>query len=93
MTPLKHAGFHILVIAHLVSSYQTNGRSHHTDGIGVIAGSAFAYEADAVLLLERTGTRRTLTPVVKPPRSPHLKLDHRYAASLATLYPDSACST
>ena len=54
----------------------------------MLADEQIAYEADAILLVEREGDERTITPIIKPPRPAHLKMNKRYAATLATLYPD-----
>ena len=40
------------------------------------------------MLVEREGDERTITPIIKPPRPAHLKMNKRYPATLATLYPD-----
>jgi len=90
LTELKHAGFHVLVIGHLAKKYQTNGRSLSDGGLRVLADENITYEADAVLLVERNGTRRSITPIIKPPRQRHLQINQAYPATLATLYPDQA---
>jgi adenosyl cobinamide kinase/adenosyl cobinamide phosphate guanylyltransferase len=88
LTELKQAGFHVLVIGHLAKKYQTNGSALSDVGLRVLADENITYEADAVLLVERTGARRTVTPIIKPPRQRHLQLNQEYPAALATLYPD-----
>jgi hypothetical protein len=90
LTELKHAGFHVVVIGHLAKKYQTNGSSLVDAGLRVQADGNIEYEADAVLLVERNGSRRTMTPIMKPPRQHHLQLNQEYPATLATLYPDLA---
>lgn len=87
LTELKHAGFHIIVIGHLAKKYQTNGSAISDVGLRVLADENSSYEADAVLLVERNGAKRTVTPILKPPRLPHLQLGQSYPATLATLYP------
>ncbi|NJN17021.1 MAG: hypothetical protein HC822_12495 [Oscillochloris sp.] len=59
----------------------------------MLADEQIAYEADAILLVEREGDERTITPIIKPPRPAHLKLERNYPAVLATLYPDLAAPT
>lgn len=90
LTELKHAGFHVLVIGHLAKKYQTNGSALSDVGLRVLADENISYEADAVLLVERNGAKRTVTPINKPPRQPHLQLNQEYPAVLATLFPDQA---
>jgi adenosyl cobinamide kinase/adenosyl cobinamide phosphate guanylyltransferase len=90
LTELKHAGFHVIVIGHLAKKYQTNGTALSDVGLRVLADENISYEADAVLLVERNGAKRTVTPINKPPRQPHLQLNQEYPAVLATLYPDQA---
>lgn len=90
LTELKHAGFHVIVIGHLAKKYQTNGSSLVDAGLRVQADGSIEYEADAVLLVERNGSRRSMTPITKPPRQHHLQLNQEYPAALATLYPDLA---
>src|SRR5690606_10326995 len=60
----------------------------HDEGLRVLADEQITYEADAILLVEREGEDRVITPIIKPPRPAHLKLNKRYPAILATLYPD-----
>jgi adenosyl cobinamide kinase/adenosyl cobinamide phosphate guanylyltransferase len=90
LTELKHAGFHVVMIGHLAKKYQTNGSSLSDVGLRVLADENITYEADAVLLVERNGAHRTITPIIKPPRQQHLQLNQEYPAVLATLYPDQA---
>jgi adenosyl cobinamide kinase/adenosyl cobinamide phosphate guanylyltransferase len=90
LTELKHAGFHVVIIGHLAKKYQTNGGSLSDVGLRVLADDKITYEADAILLVERNGTRRTITPIIKPPRQRHLQINQEYPATLATLYPDEA---
>ncbi|HEX6292875.1 MAG TPA: AAA family ATPase [Herpetosiphonaceae bacterium] len=90
LTELKHAGFHVLIIGHLAKKYQTNGSSLSDVGLRVLADEQITYEADAVLLVERNGAKRSVTPIIKPPRQRHLQLNQEYPATLATLYPDQA---
>ena len=40
------------------------------------------------MLVERAGQRRSITPIIKPPRQRHLQLNQEYPATLATLYPE-----
>ncbi len=91
LTELKHAGFHVIIIGHLARKYRAldNG-GLYDEGLRVLADDQIAYEADAILLVERDGDERFVTPIIKPPRSSHLKLGKRYPASLATLYPEQA---
>jgi predicted kinase len=88
LTELKQAGFHVLIIGHLAKKYQTNGSALADAGLRVLADEAISYEADAILLVERSGDTRTVTPIMKPPRPAHLQLNRAYPATLATLYPD-----
>ena len=90
LTELKHAGFHIIIIGHLAKKYQSNGTALKDVGLDVLADANISYEADAVLLVERNGARRTITPINKPPRPSHLHLNEEYPATIATLYPDLA---
>jgi adenosyl cobinamide kinase/adenosyl cobinamide phosphate guanylyltransferase len=92
LTELKHAGFHVIIIGHLAKKYQTNGSSLSDVGLRVLADENITYEADAVLLVERHNARRSVTPIIKPPRQRHLQLNHEYPATLATLYPDLAAT-
>ena len=46
-------------------------------GSGELEGVQYeqiTYEADAILLVEREGDERTITPIIKPPRPAHLKM-------------------
>jgi hypothetical protein len=90
LTELKQAGFHVVVIGHLGRKYRAGDSGLQDDGMRVLADENIAYEADAVLLVEREDDERSITPIVKPPRPAHLKLNKRYPAHLATLYPDLA---
>lgn len=90
LTELKQAGFHIVLIGHLTKKYQSNGAALKEIGLDVLADANISYEADAILLVERNGARRTVTPINKPPRPQHLQLNQEYPATLATLYPDLA---
>ena len=90
LTELKHAGFNVLIIGHLAKKYQTNGSSLADAGLRVLADEQITYEADAILLVERNGATRTVTPIIKPPRPQHLQLNQEYPATIATLYPDQA---
>src|ERR1044071_7444130 len=89
LTELKQAGFHVVIIGHLARKYRAYEEGGlHDEGLRVLADEQIAYEADAILLVEREGDERTITPIIKPPRPAHLKLNKRYPATLATLYPD-----
>jgi predicted kinase len=89
LTELKQAGFHVVIIGHLARKYRAHEEGGlHDEGLRVLADEQIAYEADAILLVEREGDERTITPIIKPPRPAHLKLNKRYAATLATMYPD-----
>ncbi len=88
LTELKQAGFHVLIIGHLGRKYHADDSGLHDDGLRVLADDQIAYEADAILLVEREGDERSIMPIIKPPRPAHLKLNRRYPAQLATLYPD-----
>jgi hypothetical protein len=90
LTELKQAGFHVVVIGHLGRKYRAGESGLNDEGLRVLADDMIAYEADAVLLVEREGDERAITPIIKPPRPAHLKLNKRYPATLATLYPDLA---
>ncbi len=88
LTELKQAGFHVVVIGHLARKYRAQENGLQDEGLKVLADEQIAYEADAILLVEREGDERTITPIIKPPRPAHLKMNKRYAATLATLYPE-----
>lgn len=88
LTELKQAGFHVVVIGHLARKYRAQDSGLQDEGLRVLADEQIAYEADAILLVEREGDERSITPIIKPPRPAHLKMNKRYAATLATLYPD-----
>jgi AAA domain len=89
LTELKQAGFHVVIIGHLARKYRAHDEGGLADeGLRVLADEQITYEADAILLVEREGDERTITPIIKPPRPAHLKLNKRYPAALATLYPD-----
>lgn len=88
LSELKQAGFHVVIIGHLARKYRADGGGLQDEGLRVLADEQIAYEADAILLVEREGDERTVTPIIKPPRPAHLKLSKRYPAALATLYPD-----
>lgn len=92
LTELKHAGFHILIVGHLARQYRASGNALADTGLRVLADATIAYEADAVLLVERSGQQRTLTPILKPPRPAHLQINQPYPAILATLYPALAAA-
>ncbi|KPV51807.1 hypothetical protein SE17_19125, partial [Kouleothrix aurantiaca] len=88
LTELKQAGFHVIVIGHLARKYRADTAGLQDEGMRVLADEHIAYEADAMLQVERQGDERTITPIIKPPRPAHLKMNKRYPATLATLYPD-----
>jgi hypothetical protein len=88
LTELKQAGFHVIIIGHLARKYRAEESGLHDEGLRVMADDQIAYEADAILLVERENEDRSITPIIKPPRPAHLKLNKRYPALLATLYPD-----
>jgi hypothetical protein len=90
LTELKQSGFHVIVIGHLGRKYKAGEAGLQDEGLRVLADENIAYEADAVLLVEREEDERTITPIVKPPRPAHLKLHKHYPAILATLYPELA---
>ncbi|HMO56884.1 MAG TPA: AAA family ATPase [Roseiflexaceae bacterium] len=89
LTELKQAGMHVIIIGHLARKYRAQDDGGLEDeGLRVLADEQIAYEADAILLVEREGDERTVTPIIKPPRPSHLKHGKRYPATLAVLYPD-----
>jgi predicted ATPase len=88
LTELKQAGFHVIIIGHLAKKYQSSGNALADVGLRVLADESITYEADAILLVERAGQRRSITPIIKPPRQRHLQLNQEYPANLATMYPD-----
>ena len=88
LTELKQAGFHVVIIGHLARKYRADSGGLQDEGLRVLADEQIAYEADAILLVERDGDERTMTPIIKPPRPAHLKINKRYTATLGTLYPD-----
>jgi hypothetical protein len=91
LTSLKQAGFHVILIGHLTVQYRADSAgSLRDDGLRVLADQQIAYEADAILLVEREGEERNLTPIIKPPRPAHLSLGNKYPATLVSLYPDLA---
>jgi predicted kinase len=93
LTELKQAGFHVVIIGHLARKYRAQDHGLQDEGLRVLADEQIAYEADAILLVEREGDERTITPIIKPPRPAHLKMNKRYPATLATLYPDMVPET
>lgn len=91
LTELKQAGLHVIIIGHLARKYRAQDEGGLNDeGLRVLADEQISYEADAILLVEREGDERSIMPIIKPPRPAHLKLNKRYPAVLATLYPDQA---
>ena len=90
LTELKHSGFHVLIIGHLAKKYQSTGNALADVGLRVLADENITYEADAILLVERTGQRRAVTPIIKPPRQRHLQLNQEYPATIVTLFQDQA---
>jgi hypothetical protein len=88
LTELKQAGFHVVIIGHLARKYRAQDDGLHDEGLRVMADDQIAYEADAILLVERDGEERLITPIIKPPRPAHLKINRSYPATLSTLYPD-----
>jgi predicted kinase len=90
LTELKQAGLHVIIIGHLGRKYRAGDSGLQDEGLRVLADDQIAYEADAILLVEREGDDRAITPIIKPPRPAHLKMGKRYPAQLATLYPDLA---
>ncbi|NOK58146.1 MAG: hypothetical protein GFH25_541186n410 [Chloroflexi bacterium AL-N10] len=89
LTELKHAGFHVVLIGHLTRKYRVGDEGGlHDEGLRVLADEQIAYEADAIVLVEREDDQRRILPIIKPPRPAHLKLLKSYDATLATLYPD-----
>lgn len=87
LSELKQAGFHVLIIGHLAKKYQSSGSALADVGLRVLADENITYEADAILLVERSGQRRSMTPIIKPPRPRHLQLNQEYPATIATVYP------
>lgn len=88
LTELKQAGFHVVLIGHLARKYRASDDGLNDEGLRVLADDQIAYEADAILLVERENDERSVTPIIKPPRPAHLKINKRYPAILASLYPD-----
>lgn len=89
LTELKQAGFHVILIGHLARKYRAESDGNLLDeGLRVMADENIAYEADAILLVEREDEERSITPIIKPPRPAHLKLNKRYPATLASIYPE-----
>ena len=89
LTELKQAGFHVILIGHLARKYRSDSAGSLMDeGLRVMADENIAYEADAILLVEREGDERAVTPIIKPPRPAHLKLNKRYPATLGAIYPE-----
>lgn len=88
LTELKQAGFHVILIGHLARKYRASDDGLNDEGLRVLADDQIAYEADAILLVERENDERSVTPIIKPPRPAHLKINKRYPAILASLYPD-----
>lgn len=89
LTELKQAGFHVVLIGHLTRKYRIGDEGGLQDeGLRVLADEQIAYEADAIVLVEREADERRILPIIKPPRPAHLKLHKSYDATLATLYPD-----
>lgn len=90
LTELKQAGFHVIIIGHMARKYRIQDTGLQDEGLRVLADEQIAYEADAILLVEREGDERTIMPIIKPPRPAHLKLERHYPAAIATLYPELA---
>jgi hypothetical protein len=90
LTELKQAGFHVIIIGHLARKYRAQEKNLMDEGIRVLADEQIAYEADAILLVEREGDSRNIMPIIKPPRPAHLKLEQCYPAVIGTLYPELA---
>lgn len=88
LTELKQAGFHVILIGHLARKYRADSDGLMDEGLRVMADENIAYEADAILLVEREGDERSITPIIKPPRPAHLKLNKRYPALLGSIYPE-----
>ena len=88
LTELKQAGFHVILIGHLARKYRASDDGLNDEGLRVLADDQIAYEADAILLVERENDERSVIPIIKPPRPAHLKLNKRYPATLASLFPD-----
>ncbi|MEM8532356.1 MAG: AAA family ATPase [Chloroflexota bacterium] len=89
LTELKQAGFHVILIGHLTRKYRVGDEGGLQDeGLRVLADEQIAYEADAIILVEREADDRRILPIIKPPRPAHLKLLKSYEATLATLYPN-----
>ncbi len=93
LTELKQAGFHVILIGHLARKYKAQDDGLEDEGLRVLADEHIAYEADAILLVERDGEDRSVTPIIKPPRPAHLKLGKHYPAQLVALYPELAEET
>ncbi len=70
LTELKQAGFHVIIIGHLARKYRAQEKNLMDEGIRVLADEQIAYEADAILLVEREGDSRNMMPIIKPPRIP-----------------------
>jgi hypothetical protein len=90
LTELKQAGFQVIIIGHLARKYRAQEKNLMDEGIRVLADEQIAYEADAILLVEREGDSRSIMPIIKPPRPAHLKLEQCYPAVIGTLYPELA---
>jgi len=90
LTELKHLGFHVIIIGHLARKYQSQENALDDVGLRVLADENITYEADAILLVEREGSERSITPIIKPPRPAHLQLNKVYQCRLTTLHPDQA---
>lgn len=88
LTELKHSGLHVIIVGHLARKYRSQDGGLLDEGLRVLADEQIAYEADAILLVERENDERGITPIIKPPRPAHLKLEKRYPATIETLYPD-----
>ncbi len=93
LTELKQAGFHVIIIGHLARKYRSHDGGLLDEGLRVLADEQIAYEADAILLVERAEDERSIMPIIKPPRPAHLKLDQHYPATIATLYPELSATT
>ena len=78
----------MVIIGHLIKKYQSSWKALTDVGLRVLADENITYEADVILLVERAGQRRAVTPIIKPPRQRHLQLNQEYPATLATLFPD-----
>jgi hypothetical protein len=90
LADVRHAGMHVILIAHLTTKYRATGGALQATGDGMVADEKMLYEAHAALLVEMINGKRTVTPFGKNPRPAHMSVGKAMPATLASLYPHLA---